>query len=343
MIQPRAFSALVAGLAFATLSPAATRYLIEDIGPVSSVTGMNNRGEVLARDPTFLPFLYHRGRVSFLPEPTNGTFFASALNDSGEVVGYFNPPGAYDYDLAIYRDGQWNIFDNVSGVDPVKVNDRGQIAGDAVSQYRTFIYSCGSLNIYSPENVVSATRGMNNRGDIVGVTDTSNSTRAGFVYRNGRFSTLSVPGAASSEADAINDQGDIAGMWQESTALDLTQIFTYRRGHFHNLGHVFGQSEEQDGVSDMNRFGVFVGTGRVSTIPNGGFSAYAYFPRKGFVELNTLIPPDTGWFLQFANAINDRGQIAGSGLLNGTSHGFILTPIHGHDEDEGNQSNTPEQ
>jgi hypothetical protein len=182
---------------------------------------------------------------------------------------------------------------------------------------------------------------MNNKGDVVGFTEAT--ARVGFVYRHGRFSTLCVPGAASSEADAINEQGDIAGVWQESTALNLTQIFVYRRGHFHNLGHVFGQSEEQDSVSDMNRFGVMVGSGRTATIPNGGFSAYAYFPAEGFLDLNTLIPSDAGWLLQFASAINDRGQIAGTGLLNGTSHGFVLTPVYGPEEHEGRRSEISEQ
>jgi hypothetical protein len=45
------------------------------------------------------------------------------------------------------------------------------------------------------------------------------------------------------------------------------------------------------------------------------------------VDLNSLIPPNSGWKLRMANAINDRGQIVGRGLLNGQKRGFLLEPI----------------
>jgi hypothetical protein len=60
------------------------------------------------------------------------------------------------------------------------------------------------------------------------------------------------------------------------------------------------------------------------------------------VDLNTLIAPYSGWFLQFANGINNRGQIAGMGLLNGAQHGYILTPVDDPDENKSDQSETSE-
>lgn len=46
-------------------------------------------------------------------------------------------------------------------------------------------------------------------------------------------------------------------------------------------------------------------------------------------DLNTLIPPGQGWLLQSATAINNVGQIVGTGLLNNQPHGFLLTPVNG--------------
>lgn len=44
-------------------------------------------------------------------------------------------------------------------------------------------------------------------------------------------------------------------------------------------------------------------------------------------DLNTLLFPEiTGWQLLSANGINDSGQIVGTGLFNGESRGFVLTP-----------------
>jgi hypothetical protein len=43
-------------------------------------------------------------------------------------------------------------------------------------------------------------------------------------------------------------------------------------------------------------------------------------------DLNNLIPPGSGWELVEATAINDAGQIAGSGRLGGKMRAFLLTP-----------------
>ena len=43
-------------------------------------------------------------------------------------------------------------------------------------------------------------------------------------------------------------------------------------------------------------------------------------------DLNALIPAGSGWTLENANAINDAGQIVGSGLRGGKLRAFLLTP-----------------
>ncbi len=44
------------------------------------------------------------------------------------------------------------------------------------------------------------------------------------------------------------------------------------------------------------------------------------------VDLNTLIPNDSGWYLQGALSINDAGEIVGYGLIDGNLHAFRATP-----------------
>jgi hypothetical protein len=46
------------------------------------------------------------------------------------------------------------------------------------------------------------------------------------------------------------------------------------------------------------------------------------------VDLNDLIAQDSQWILQMAAGINDSGQIAGQGLINGETHAFLATPCH---------------
>ena len=44
-------------------------------------------------------------------------------------------------------------------------------------------------------------------------------------------------------------------------------------------------------------------------------------------DLNTCLPPSSGWTLEEAKAINNKGQIAGFGQLSGQRHLFLLTPV----------------
>ena len=48
---------------------------------------------------------------------------------------------------------------------------------------------------------------------------------------------------------------------------------------------------------------------------------------EGLVDLNTLIPADSGWVLEEATGINDSGWITGSGWINGERHAFLLKPV----------------
>jgi probable HAF family extracellular repeat protein len=47
---------------------------------------------------------------------------------------------------------------------------------------------------------------------------------------------------------------------------------------------------------------------------------------NGMRDLNNLIPAGSGWVLQEATGINNAGQIAGTGVLNGAHRAFLLTP-----------------
>jgi hypothetical protein len=47
---------------------------------------------------------------------------------------------------------------------------------------------------------------------------------------------------------------------------------------------------------------------------------------KVMTDLNTLIPADSGWYLQSALSIDDAGEIVGYGTINGNAHAFLAIP-----------------
>ena len=63
-----------------------------------------------------------------------------------------------------------------------------------------------------PGGTYSVAMGINARGDIVGVADTSGSANHAFLYANGAMQDLgTLPGGVFSEALGINDKGDVVG------------------------------------------------------------------------------------------------------------------------------------
>jgi hypothetical protein len=50
------------------------------------------------------------------------------------------------------------------------------------------------------------------------------------------------------------------------------------------------------------------------------------FERGVMTDLNSLIDPALGWDLQWVFDINDTGQVAGYGVLDGKFRAFVMTP-----------------
>jgi probable HAF family extracellular repeat protein len=127
-----------------------------------------------------------------------------------------------------------------------------------------------------------------------------------------------LPGGGSSAGYAINQDGQVTGY---STGPDgNAHAILYSHGVMHDLGTLPGRTESFG--DDINRFGQIVGFSRA------GFDSHAFLYSHGAMQdLNDLISPTSGWILEFANAINDRGQITGTGNHNGEEHAFRLTSI----------------
>jgi probable HAF family extracellular repeat protein len=61
-----------------------------------------------------------------------------------------------------------------------------------------------------------------------------------------------------------------------------------------------------------------------------GYSgSHAFVTENGLMQdLNTLLAANSlGWELTEAKGINDIGQITGSGIINGATHAYLLTPM----------------
>jgi probable HAF family extracellular repeat protein len=141
----------------------------------------------------------------------------------------------------------------------------------------------------------------------------------------GDLETLSGQFTDASVAYNLADSGYVVG---SSTASGgQTHAFRFDNSGavlapWQDLGTLGGVFSEAYGV---NNLGQTVGT---STTSGGVNHAFIWTPSLGMVDLNSKIPPGTGWVLQTAESINDAGTIVGNGTLNGATRGYVITISH---------------
>jgi probable HAF family extracellular repeat protein len=135
------------------------------------------------------------------------------------------------------------------------------------------------------------------------------------------MSDLGTLGGGSSVATSINDNGKVVGIYSVGVNLvnPLTRAFLYTNGSMSDLGTLGGITSI---AKSINNSGQVVG---YSTDQSRSSRAFLY--SNGVMsDLNSLLYPNSGWKLSDAVDINDLGQIVGTGVFDGQTRAFLMTP-----------------
>lgn len=165
---------------------------------------------------------------------------------------------------------------------------------------------------------------INDLGQIVGDYLDSSGVYHGFELSDKKFTTIDVPfaGATGTNADAINNSGEIVGSWSDS---GVTQGFTLIDGTYTSLNY---PGADYTFAFDVNNEGDIVGS-YASPDSNG---SQCYLLSGG--TYTSISVPGAAWTEGIA--INDAGVIVGYYGISGSSliQGFVLSGggLHdGHD------------
>jgi len=309
-------------------APAAPRFAITDLGAladdVSVATAVNNAGTVVGSS-NLHAFQWSRGVLTdlgALPGDANVSQ-ANAVNDAGQIAGTSSrTSGGFGYTVrwtnGVIQDlGSTNTFQLSfgNGIDPRGRVVGGQRAADSRDIHATAWDGAGTATGLGAGLVTA--NGANARGQVVG--------GPAFVWQNGVATALApLPGSTGAEARAINVAGQVVGwstvgttgavhgaLWRDAAATPT------------DLGTVDAIAFSQ--ANAINAAGQVVGTADPQCVPCP--SARAWLWEAGTITpLSNLIPAGSGWTVQRANGINDRGQIVGNGMHNGHLHAYLLTP-----------------
>lgn len=291
--------------------------------------------------------------------------FAYAINNDGQVVGYFltnHLEHAFLHSSGSMQDILGGGIHKAFGI-----NNHGQIVGFSGSGnfQHAFSYLNGSIQDLGTLGGLSIALGVSDNGQVVGYSSINGGWVHAFLCSSNVMQDLNPPSSIGSTAFAINNNGQVVGEFYITNNMN-THAVVYSNGLIRDLGtlggnnsqglaindigQVIGTADTSNGLSHaflcpndtmqdlgtlggpvsyalaINNNGQIVG----SSVTNNGGDLRAFFYWNGVMHnLNDLIAPtDSGWILQSAQGINDNGQIVGYGINgNGQNRAFRLDPI----------------
>jgi uncharacterized membrane protein len=318
-------------------------YSIQDLGTISGFrtepADINDGGVVvgtLRGDATSVPFAWgSSGGLKQLSTLSGASITeARAINNGGVIAGKSNEQVV-----------QWDPLGAISALAPPPmpetfahdINDAGLVAGGFIQpgpQEHPRVFQAGRPSIDPTTSLGNWDEGLGlnkaNPAVVVGTTAVGSGPTHAFSWTVGGPMVDLTPGlAAGSAARAVNLAGDIVG---ESS---INAVIFRKSGTQDVIPPLPGF--DAGSAKDINGPGEVVGDSFISVIPTqtSPFLFRAFRRDAGgstpvsppeVVDLNTLIPPGSGWVLEHATAINDFGWIVGTGQLGGSWRGFVLIP-----------------
>jgi probable HAF family extracellular repeat protein len=288
--------------------------------------------------------LFSNGKAINLGNLGGDVSLATAINSASQVAGRSLTANDTVFHAFLYSNGSMMDIHSASlfpgGTYAYGINKSGQVVGQGwvtSSSAHAFLHTGGQMIDLGtlPGGIQAVAYAVNDAGQVVGTSDgaiaVSKKTTEHFthacLYANGKMVDLIPSGATYSQATAVNGNGQIVGVaaFSDSTG----HAVLYSNGVWTDLGEFPGSLTTE--ATGINLSGQIVGT--------------AFFPQQSYhppipgkhvavivrndvlVDLNTLIPSNSGLTVTDAIGINDSGQILCTGTnTSGNAHAVLLAP-----------------
>ncbi|WP_206757627.1 hypothetical protein [Nostoc sp. FACHB-110] len=247
---------------------------------------------------------------------------AQAINDQGDIVGYFRDSTG-DHGFS-WNSGNFSTFDYPNALLTYAngINNQANVVGSYYQNtvYNTFLKIGDSFSnidvpgldpVFAQSFSNQSARDINNQGDVVGFFRDGSGTH-GFLKKGNSYTSFDNPNTTYQYtiANGINDGGDIVGFFQSTKGY---QAFLKQGDNFTNFdvpGAIFTHA------SSVNNQGNIVGF-FYDGVANRGFLKQG----NKFTVIN--VP---GAYSTYVYGINNQGQIVGY-FYDGTKRrGFIARP-----------------
>ncbi len=307
-------------------------YAITELPPLSGdtksmATSLNTQGMVVgvstSQSGTRSAVVWRNGNVSLLGVSlTSENSSPVQINEAGQVIGTVGNRAFF------WQNGATTDMGTLNGVTiyPQSINNNGVVAGyssayGSIAGDHGFLWQKGTLTDLGQH---FRPRAINDAGVLAGSSDMAKfSPDTAAQSQNG--TVVNLPGEPSgvfSWATTINNAGHIAGrsygyfgdglFWKDGTVTQLPLNKSITSNYYYTW------------PNSLNDLDQIVGEqGRDTSDPVTNAFLYS---EGNLIDLQTLLPANSGWQLESAAGINNNGLIVGVGLHNGSRRAFLLTP-----------------
>ena len=272
--------------AVAAAAAAQTSYTVTDLGTLSGsnsakVADINKTGQIVGTSANHA-FLWSNGVMTDLGTLGGSVSMAYSINDSGVVVGE---------------------------------------ASTASGEMHAFVWQSGVMKDLGFAGETSAARGINSKGDIVGVAYAKNVRGGGVLWSSGQRQSLGDlgPSGSGSTAISVNDKGQTAGVSSGFAANQgVVRAVVWLNGTISDLGALGGLHSTANAI---NAQALVVGWAEVADNSTAAFQW-----QNGKMSQLASLPgsvTSVGSGTQ-ATAVSDSGVIVGSCVTStGETHAVI--------------------
>jgi probable HAF family extracellular repeat protein len=316
----------------------AQSYTITDLGVLpggnyTQPTALNQHGGVVgaanSTNSANHAFLWTSAQglrdLGTLGSPNNDST-ANGINNSNQVVGYSftannSDPRAFLWTNSAGMKSLGTLGGNSSTA--AGINDTGQVVGSSYTKKNSstehpFLWTAagGMVDLGTLGGTHAEALAINNSGAVVGYSYLSdNVTYHAFLWTPaGGMQDLGTLGGLNSVAFAINDKNHVVGYADAPSGYETAFIWE-EGGAMESLGAGLGAAA--NGIDEWDQV--------VGSFAPG---AFLWTVTQHAQALVNLIPPNSGWTLSYAGAINQSGQIIAFGLISNQQHGAILSPAN---------------